>query len=543
VRSRNNRYNGIKWLIATHLFLYACGLASAQDIHKASVEGDLDRVKQLVQEDALLIMAQDENNQTPLHMAAAQGHGEIAEFLISRGADLNAQNTYGYTAVHFAIMRGHMETAILLIQKGADVNIPTVWGSTPLHTKARAGDLAAVELLLKHGAHVHAKDVNGETPLYKAADNGHQETISFLLLNSADIDAGDANDRTPLFTAASRNDLKMIGFLLDQGAELDRTDQSGQTALHRAIIAGYVEATRALIQRGANVDATDDDAKTPLYYAGQYGHKSVAQFLRNQYAPSDQTVENFGFYRFSDRLNEREAVIWYLGHSGWAVRTKNHFLILDYYEDRPRPADPCLANGFIDPEEIRDQNVTVFVSHEHRDHYDETIFTWETSIRDIRYIFGWKALEEPKYVYMGPRIKRTVGGMDIESVHSPEAGELEGNFLVRVDGLTIYHSGDYSRGHQTFKMDMDYLASTAQDIDLFFMLAGNPMDDGEALIALQKVQPRLMFPMHAGGSEYMFRTIASTAEKEGLRTRVICAQNRGDRYVYRDGHLIKEHDN
>ena len=88
---------------------------------------------------------------------------------------------------------------------------------------------------------------------------------------------------------------------------------------------------------------------------------------------------------------------------------------------------------------------------------------------------------------------------------------------------------------------MDYLASTAQDIDLFFMLAGNPMDNEEALIALQKVQPRLMFPMHAGGSEYMFRTIASTAEKESLRTRVICAQNRGDRYIYRDGNLIKEH--
>jgi hypothetical protein len=75
------------------------------------------------------------------------------------------------------------------------------------------------------------------------------------------------------------------------------------------------------------------------------------------------------------------------------------------------------------------------------------------------------------------------------------------------------------------------------------MIAGNPMDDEEALIALQKVQPRLMFPMHAGGSEYMFRTIAGMAEKKGLKTRVICAQNRGDRYVYRNGNLMTEHEN
>ena len=185
--------------------------------------------------------------------------------------------------------------------------------------------------------------------------------------------------------------------------------------------------------------------------------------------------------------------------------------------------------------------MTVFVSHVHQDHYDETILTWEPSIRDIRYIFGWNALDNPAYVYMGPRIKKTVDDMDIESVHSPEAGELEGNFLVRVDGLTIYHSGDYSRGHQTFKKDMDYLGSTAQDIDLFFMLASNPMDNEEALIALQKVQPRLMFPMHSGGSEYTYRTIAGMTEDRGLKTRIICAQNRGDRYIYRDGNLIKEH--
>ena len=30
-----------------------------------------------------------------------------------------------------------------------------------------------------------------------------------------------------------------------------------------------------------------------------------------------------------EHLREKEAVIWYLGHSGWAIKTVNHFLIFD----------------------------------------------------------------------------------------------------------------------------------------------------------------------------------------------------------------------
>jgi predicted transcriptional regulator len=72
------------------------------------------------------------------------------------------------------------------------------------------------------------------------------------------------------------------------------------------------------------------------------------------------------------------------------------------------------------------------------------------------------------------------------------------------------------------------------------MLAGNPMDNEEALIALEKVQPRFMFPMHSGGSEYVYKAFARETVKKKLKTTIICAENRGDRFRYRDGNKVIE---
>ena len=44
-----------------------------------------------------------------------------------------------------------------------------------------------------------------------------------------------------------------------------------------------------------------------------------------------------------------QAVVWYLGHSGWAVKTRNHLLVFDYWKSDAAPDEPALANGAIQP--------------------------------------------------------------------------------------------------------------------------------------------------------------------------------------------------
>jgi hypothetical protein len=107
-------------------------------------------------------------------------------------------------------------------------------------------------------------------------------------------------------------------------------------------------------------------------------------------------------------LNPGEAVVWYLGHCGYAVRTQNHFLIFDYQERHDgreaklRPAQPSLENGFIIPDEIKNLRVRVFATHEHEDHFDRVIFRWQETVPDIAYYFGWRAsaADAPSFHYL-----------------------------------------------------------------------------------------------------------------------------------------------
>ena len=97
----------------------------------------------------------------PLHYAVVGGHKEVAELLISKGADVNAKDKDGWTPLHEATMGGHKEVAELLIVKGADVNAKDEGGNTPLDgaeevsedgsPEDKAAKKETADLLRKHG--------------------------------------------------------------------------------------------------------------------------------------------------------------------------------------------------------------------------------------------------------------------------------------------------------------------------------------------------------------------------------------------------------
>ncbi|MCK7537944.1 MAG: hypothetical protein MZV63_46820 [Marinilabiliales bacterium] len=91
-----------------------------------------------------------------------------------------------------------------------------------------------------------------------------------------------------------------------------------------------------------------------------------------------------------------EGDVWYLGHYGYAVKTENKLLIFDYVKkpmprgrSRPSPSPTRPVQRLDQSREINDLDVVVFVSHNHSDHYDEVIRTWEKTVKKIQYVFGW----------------------------------------------------------------------------------------------------------------------------------------------------------
>ncbi len=98
---------------------------SLSQLHRATYQGDIERVQQLINDNAdVNLQAQDCRFITPLHIAALKGHTEIARLLIENGAKVNITNPKGLKdPIRLSASRGHPETTELLIKNGAGYHL------------------------------------------------------------------------------------------------------------------------------------------------------------------------------------------------------------------------------------------------------------------------------------------------------------------------------------------------------------------------------------------------------------------------------------
>jgi ankyrin repeat protein len=58
----------------------------------------------------------------PLHAAVYNVHPALVDYLLDRGADVNATDNAGWAPLHIAVANGRVELAKRLLQRGADPN-------------------------------------------------------------------------------------------------------------------------------------------------------------------------------------------------------------------------------------------------------------------------------------------------------------------------------------------------------------------------------------------------------------------------------------
>jgi len=74
----------------------------------------------------------DEEGQTALIWSTMFSQPIIAEYLLKRGAKVNAKNKSGWTALHFAAFKSDMDMVQLLAENGGDTTIRDNDGRTPI---------------------------------------------------------------------------------------------------------------------------------------------------------------------------------------------------------------------------------------------------------------------------------------------------------------------------------------------------------------------------------------------------------------------------
>jgi uncharacterized protein len=143
---------------------------------------------------------------TPLMVAIANQRLKLAQWLLARGADVNALGLGGNSALLLAAKGGSLEAMKLLLKHKADPNIaPNDLGDTPLTAAIWTRKATPVELLLKAGANPNAVNAHGVAPLALLTDSfrGEVKTLKdmVLLMLKHGADPGYVNARMSCSTA------------------------------------------------------------------------------------------------------------------------------------------------------------------------------------------------------------------------------------------------------------------------------------------------------------------------------------------------------
>ncbi len=239
-----------------------------------------------------------------LATAIENAHYALAAWLVSEGADLNADGPRG-TALHGLVRTRNCERTAL----------PCPVRSGPLDS------LALARLLLAHGADVDARMTAdppkngtydytymshvGATPLFLAVKASDTAMTRLLLDHGADPALGNDENTTPLLVAAGigyiegqiiaseEKAFEAVRMLVERGEDVNTTNDKNETALHGAAYRGANSIALYLIDRGARLDIEDELGRMPVtiadgVVAGPYfrAHDETAALLRELMGPS-----------------------------------------------------------------------------------------------------------------------------------------------------------------------------------------------------------------------------------------------------------------
>ncbi len=164
---------------------------------------------------------------TPLHYVGELSY-ECLTSLLDHGASPTAMDSYGETPLH-GVVRSCRDLRFgrLLVTKGADLNAQDLNGWAPLHWPARYNNVEMVDLCIEHGANVNAQSYVGWTPIFFAIRYNSHQCLSSLLLAGANCSIVPIEGDSILHYAAAYADEHTMGLLA--AADIRALDPDGKS--------------------------------------------------------------------------------------------------------------------------------------------------------------------------------------------------------------------------------------------------------------------------------------------------------------------------
>lgn len=198
---------------------------------------------------------------------------------------INEQDNNGETPFHVAVRKKNYEIIYDLIRCGADPKIINNKNETPLMIAAQSGDEKIVDLILEVQDNIDDVDINHETALMIAIKKGDFGIANKLLMKGADFSIRDKDFRTPLMIASSFNRSYLImDYILSQpNNTIDYRDKDGKTALLLAIENKSEWNVVTLFSNGALPWDCDNKKNNALIIASKVGCIQIVNFIMDTY--------------------------------------------------------------------------------------------------------------------------------------------------------------------------------------------------------------------------------------------------------------------
>ncbi|KAF8674274.1 hypothetical protein HU200_048096 [Digitaria exilis] len=301
-------------------------------LHLAAVHGHAAFAGEVLDRDEELLVAKNDDGDTPLHLAAKAGKLEVAQLLISRAiawpldqkSPLIMTNKAGNTALHEAVKSRRAAVAEALLDadpsRAYDLNeqmesplhmaareglvhvvrkifdftwveaeyVPSVAVSgTALHQAVLGGHTKIVDMMLeKHSWLLEQTDSDGNNALHYAAQKNNAQVVELLLTKQAQLAYKPNRERqSPLHVAAHYGSTASIRALLRHCPDVaEMADTSGRNALHVSVVSGKTNALRCLLRHvrpSELLNRVDNEGDTPLHLAARMSRVQSALLLLN----------------------------------------------------------------------------------------------------------------------------------------------------------------------------------------------------------------------------------------------------------------------
>lgn len=230
---------------------------------------DPNKIKSANNKTSILELASGYHKYAKRSVTENKGHEVTMEVLISRGAEMNAQDDDGWTALMHCADDSWAKGVKLLLDAGADHSLSNTCGQTALFLVSNE---ECLRYLLDKKVDINAVDTASKTPLMYFTKNGWSEGVKTLLLAGANVNAQDTNGATPLFYTMEKSPamgyIECLRYLIKHGAEINIQDKKKHTALMFSP-ENNINCLKILLEHGADINIKDERCYTVLFYASK----------------------------------------------------------------------------------------------------------------------------------------------------------------------------------------------------------------------------------------------------------------------------------